>query len=860
MSPLGRPLEPTRTSELEERTRVLEMAIGRILSRLIPDDPLIPLFNRGEELAEVVACNSPTLSNIVVLTKLRGSEKLNLEPSLSKHNEELKKKNAELEKQLKDIQKFVDKLKSPRSCQHALDLDSALLNLFVTAEPYQEGFKIPHSKKVFPSMLKSIARRWYHKLPRHSITSYFQLVTLFSNKFVSQQEIKHTTIELMQVHHKEGELLRDYIQQFNKATLDIDNILDTICLSTLLHGLKPVWQNKEPWHQEGREEKKKQKVTEQRGKPTGLPKYANYTSLTSSRSQSLAQIHHWIKRPPFPYDQTRADKSKYYGYHRGYSHHTEDCQSLKDELEYLTPNGKLEEQIQKSFPQVITLPIYMGTEPWFRMVSMSFLIVKMESAFNAIIGRATLCELKAVISQPHLCMEFPTPYGIGVLKGNQKMTRTCYHDTFKKAKPIDPVETVPLDPEEQKKRVKIGTKLTTKERRELFEFLKANKDVFAWTTDEMPRIPTEFAVHKLSTDPMGKPMVQKRRLFGPEKQVAMDKEIQKLLQAGFIRKVEYSKWVSNPVLVKKPNGSAMYPKLVQLVFKLQIIRNIEVYVDDMIITKKAAFALVCIAWKLRAYFQSAQIVVFTDLPLRKILQKLELSSRLIGWVAELSEYDVRFEPHTIVKGQALAYFLVECHLVATEETVASHPIWALYVDGVVNTKGSRAGAVLVGPHGFKSEHALRFKFQASNNAAKYEALVYRLKLVTELGVQDIRIFSDFQLVVNQVNGNCEVKDPQLAHYCFVIWGLESSPSTQKIPVLLFSSPLSVSCYVGVRVWVFSAVSFSLQLPPASSPCHVRFCSWKIYDSVLANVGTVHVVSTVHEYCSLGTVHTPRVND
>ncbi|GLT84991.1 hypothetical protein SLE2022_031940 [Rubroshorea leprosula] len=58
---------------------------------------------------------------------------------------------------------------------------------------------------------------------------------------------------------------------------------------------------------------------------------------------------------------------------------------------------------------VITLPIYVGLEPRFRMASVNFLVVKMESAFNTILGRATLCELKAVISQPHLCMKFPTP-------------------------------------------------------------------------------------------------------------------------------------------------------------------------------------------------------------------------------------------------------------------------------------------------------------------------------------------------------------------------------------------------------------------------------------------------------------------
>ncbi|GKV07505.1 hypothetical protein SLEP1_g19271 [Rubroshorea leprosula] len=398
------------------------MAMGRILARLIPNDPLIPLLNKDAQPAAVVATrNSPALSNIVVPTRPRGSGKLNIEPSSSKYSEELMRKNADLEKQLRDVQKSIDELKSPRSHQLTLDLDSAPLNLSITAEPYQEGFKIPHLEtydgtkdpdehlhtyqaimriqnandammcKVFPATLKSTARRWYHKLPRHSIDSFSQLAKLFSNKFASQREIKRTATELMQVNQKEGESLRDYMQRFNKATLDIDNIPDTICLSALLHGLKrgrflddllenppKTWNevndrsasfilsedfqsskrqaddkpNRGQEQQPRREEKKKQKVGEQWGKPAEFPKYASYIPLTLPRSQILAQIQHWVRRPLPPlHDSPRADKSKHCDYHRVYGHNTEDCQHLKDELEFLARNGKLEGYVQKPHTQ-----------------------------------------------------------------------------------------------------------------------------------------------------------------------------------------------------------------------------------------------------------------------------------------------------------------------------------------------------------------------------------------------------------------------------------------------------------------------------------------------------------------------------
>ncbi|KAM1958915.1 hypothetical protein ACFX15_004248 [Malus domestica] len=62
------------------------------------------------------------------------------------------------------------------------------------------------------------------------------------------------------------------------------------------------------------------------------------------------------------------------------------------------------------------------------------------------------------------------------------------------------------------------------------------------------------------------------------------------------------------------------------------------------------------------------------------------------------------------------------------------------------------------------EYALRFKFKASNNEAEYEALLTGLRLAKHLGVKRIDIFSDSQLVVNQVTNNFDAKDSSMAAY------------------------------------------------------------------------------------------------
>jgi hypothetical protein len=60
-----------------------------------------------------------------------------------------------------------------------------------------------------------------------------------------------------------------------------------------------------------------------------------------------------------------------------------------------------------------------------------FLLVDQPSAYNAIIGRASLNELKAVTSTPHLKMKFLTEEGVGEVKGDQWVTWQCYNTTLK---------------------------------------------------------------------------------------------------------------------------------------------------------------------------------------------------------------------------------------------------------------------------------------------------------------------------------------------------------------------------------------------------------------------------------------------
>jgi hypothetical protein len=61
--------------------------------------------------------------------------------------------------------------------------------------------------------------------------------------------------------------------------------------------------------------------------------------------------------------------------------------------------------------------------------------------------------------------------------------------------------------------------------------------------------------HKLGIDPTFKLIKQKERKYTPERRETIRLVVNKLLEAGFIRLVDYPSWLANPVLVEKIDKS-----------------------------------------------------------------------------------------------------------------------------------------------------------------------------------------------------------------------------------------------------------------------------------------------------------------
>ena len=87
--------------------------------------------------------------------------------------------------------------------------------------------------------------------------------------------------------------------------------------------------------------------------------------------------------------------------------------------------------------------------------------------------------------------------------------------------------------------------------------------------------------------------------------------------------------------------------------------------------------------------------------------------------------------------------------------------------------GSGAGVVLVSPmHGDKLSYVLQIHFDSSNNEAEYEALLYGLHMAISLGVHRLMVYSDSDLVVNQVMKEWDIRSPAMTGYCNAVRKLE----------------------------------------------------------------------------------------
>ncbi|XP_056688000.1 uncharacterized protein [Spinacia oleracea] len=187
--------------------------------------------------------------------------------------------------------------------------------------------------------------------------------------------------------------------------------------------------------------------------------------------------------------------------------------------------------------------------------------------------------------------------------------------------------------------------------------------------------------------------------------------------------------------------------------------------------EKLVLALVTAAKKLRHYFETHQIAVMTNYPIQSVMRRPELTGRMEKLTMALGSFDIKYQPRTAVKSQALADFVADfspdLEKTADDEVKLINnveEVWTLFVDGSANFRGAGLGVVLKSPQGDMIAQAICCDFKATNNEAEYEAVIAGLTLAEELEASGLNIFSDSQLIFNQINGDYEAKDLKMTLY------------------------------------------------------------------------------------------------
>jgi hypothetical protein len=113
----------------------------------------------------------------------------------------------------------------------------------------------------------------------------------------------------------------------------------------------------------------------------------------------------------------------------------------------------------------------------------------------------------------------------------------------------DELEEVDIGPGDKPRPTFVSKKLLPCLREPMIALLKEYADCFAWDYTEMPGLDRSIVEHQLPLKNGFRPFQQRARQMKAEVLVEVKKEVEKMLEAGFIRPCRYTEWISSVVPV-----------------------------------------------------------------------------------------------------------------------------------------------------------------------------------------------------------------------------------------------------------------------------------------------------------------------
>ena len=186
----------------------------------------------------------------------------------------------------------------------------------------------------------------------------------------------------------------------------------------------------------------------------------------------------------------------------------------------------------------ITMSVTFGYVHNTRTEQVVFDIVDMEYPYNAIIGQTTLNAFEAILHPAYLCMKIPSEQGPIAIHGRQEAARKAegnwtdskaihnidgaeaceqYKYRREEAASADQPKPMLLCEGIAEQKVLLGSQLSEEQEKTLIRFLFNNKDVFAWSANDLCGINRDIIEHSLNVDPSFKPRKQMLRKMSDDK-------------------------------------------------------------------------------------------------------------------------------------------------------------------------------------------------------------------------------------------------------------------------------------------------------------------------------------------------------
>jgi ribonuclease HI len=132
----------------------------------------------------------------------------------------------------------------------------------------------------------------------------------------------------------------------------------------------------------------------------------------------------------------------------------------------------------------------------------------------------------------------------------------------------------------------------------------------------------------------------------------------------------------------------------------------------------------------------------------------------------------------------------------------------MFFDRASSKDGVGDGIVLVSPAHETIPLSYKLEFAATNNVVEYEALVLGLRDAKDMGIKEIIVFGDADLIIQQIRNVYQAKHPRLRSYRNEAWDLIDSFFLAFNISFIPRGEKSV-----VDSLVTSASNFKIPLPP-----------------------------------------------